>query len=345
MNFENSIWKLIEELKVKKGVSEIILNSPDNVYIERSSEMIRLNVDIKAEDFIPFCHDVAKINKTTFGPNSPIIDGVLPDGSRINIISSVYTQSAPAITIRKYSSAFKNFDDLTGEFGLSPKWITFFKSVVKAKKNIIISGGTNVGKTTFMNLMLNEVFPSDRVIIIEDTRELKCQLANKVNLVASHNKTQIEKPLEIRDLIKNSLRMRPDRLIIGEVRGGEAFDLLQAMNTGHEGSMSTIHANTPYDALSRIESLFAYAGYDIPMRAVRKQMASAIDFVIQLGRSRDGQRIVKDISEVSGMEGDVVLLQSIGTNSGNGPAFTGLVPSCISDLIDYGLNEDFFSDI
>ena len=196
-----------------------------------------------------------------------------------------------------------------------------------------------------MNLMLNEVFPSDRVIIIEDTRELKCQLANKVNLVASHNKTQIEKPLEIRDLIKNSLRMRPDRLIIGEVRGGEAFDLLQAMNTGHEGSMSTIHANTPYDALSRIESLFAYAGYDIPMRAVRKQMASAIDFVIQLGRSRDGQRIVKDISEVSGMEGDVVLLQSIGTNSGNGPAFTGLVPSCISDLIDYGLNEDFFSDI
>ncbi len=345
MNKENSLWKLLNDLKLKKGISEIIFNDADTVYIERGGEMIRLAVELKKEDFEEFCQDIAKFNKMTFGPNNPIIDGSLPDGSRINIISSLYTHSFPAITIRKYLSHISSFDELDGKFGISQKWIQFFKSMVKAKKNIIISGGTNVGKTTFMNLMLKEIFPNERVVIIEDTRELRCSLKNKVNLVASHNRSQVISPLETKDLIKNSLRMRPDRIIIGEVRGGEAFDLLQAMNTGHDGSMSTIHANSPPEALMRLESLFSYSGHDVPVRSIRSQLSVAIDFVIQLGKSKSGDRIVKAVSEVGRMEGDVILLQAIGKESATGPIFTGLVPNSIPDLIEHGLDEDFFTNI
>ena len=186
--------------------------------------MIRLAVDLEQSDFDTFCHDVASFNNSHFGANNPIIDGSLPDGSRINIISSIYTKKTPAITIRKYLSHISSFDELDGKFGITPKWITFFKCLVKARKNIIISGGTNVGKTTFMNLLMKEIFPNERVIIIEDTSEIRSNLKNRVNLVASHNRDNVESPLQTRDLIKNSLRMRPDRIIIGEVRGGEAFD-------------------------------------------------------------------------------------------------------------------------
>lgn len=345
MNKDNSLWKLLNDLKLKKGISEIIFNNAETVYIERAGEMIRLAVELEKKDFEEFCQDVAKFNKGAFGPNNPIIDGSLPDGSRINIISSLYTHSLPAITIRKYLSHISSFDQLDGKFGISDKWIELFKSIVKAKKNVLISGGTNVGKTTFMNLMLKEIFPNERVVIIEDTKELQCSLKNKVNLVASHNRDQVTAPLEIKDLIKNSLRMRPDRIIIGEVRGGEAFDLLQAMNTGHDGSMSTIHANSPPEALMRLESLFAYSGYDVPVKAVRKQLSVALDFVIQLGKSKSGERIVKAVSEVGGMEGDIVLLQAIGKESARGPVFTGLVPGCVSDLIGHGLDPEFFTSL
>lgn len=345
MNKDNTIWQLLRDLQKKKGISEIIINNSQTVYIERSGEMIRLAIDLKESDFDEFCNDVASFNNSNFNANNPIIDGSLPDGSRINIISSIYTQKTPAITIRKYLSHISSFDELEGKFGISEKWINLFKCLVKARKNIIISGGTNVGKTTFMNLLMKEIFPNERVIIIEDTSEIKCDLKNRVNLVASHNRNQVEVPLTTRDLIKNSLRMRPDRIIIGEVRGGEAFDLLQAMNTGHDGSMSTLHANSTAEALMRLESLFAYSGYDVPVRAIRKQLSVAVDFVIQLGKSKKGERIVKTISEVAGMEGDVILLQDIGTSSETGPVFTGLVPTCISSLVGFGLDEDFFMDI
>lgn len=345
MNKNNTIWQLLFDLQKKKGISEIIINDFDTVYIERAGEMIRLAVHLDKDDFEEFCQEVANFNKSNFNADHPIIDGSLPDGSRINIISSLYTKKLPAITIRKYLSHITSLDELGGGFGISPKWIEFFKCLVKSKKNIIISGGTNVGKTTFMNLLMKEIFPSERVIIIEDTSEIKSQLKNKVNLVANHNRTNIDAPLEIRDLIKNSLRMRPDRIIIGEVRGGEAFDLLQAMNTGHQGSMSTLHANSPSEALMRLESLFSYSGYDVPTRAIRKQLSVAIDFIIQLGKSTTGDRIVTGVAEVAGMEGDVILLQDIGTKSDTGPVFTGLVPTSISSLVGHGLNEDFFVNI
>jgi pilus assembly protein CpaF len=346
MELTNSVWKLIDDLSKKAGITEIIINNVDNVYIEREGELIRLNVRLSPEHIIAFCRDIAKFNKSNFNTSNPILDGSMPDGSRINIISSAYTGASPAITIRKYLKSISSFDSSPEIFGLSQKWVTFLKTLIIANKNIIISGGTGDGKTTFLNLLLQEISPAQRVITIEDTKELSFEIPNSVRLVAkSMGASNVEAPLKIRDLLKNTLRMRPDRIIIGEVRGEEAFDLLQAMNTGHDGSMCTVHANSPAETLSRLESLFLFAGFDVPLRAIRKQMCSAIDFIIQLDRNREGQRIVSTICEVSNMDGDTILLQDIGNRSENGPQFTGLVPSCMNDLMEYGLKTDFFIDI
>lgn len=345
INTNNSLWSLLNELSKKKGISEVIINDIDNVYIERAGELIRLNVELKRDDFLPFCKDVAKLNKANFGPNFPIIDGSLPDGSRINVIAGAYTQGVPAITIRKYLRHIRTFDELNGEFGLTKKWITFLKALVHSKKNVMVAGGTGNGKTTFLNLLLQDIHPTERVITIEDTRELYFNLPNSVNLLSQANNSNIDSPLAIRDLLKNTLRMRPDRVIIGEVRGGEAFDLLQAMNTGHDGSMCTVHANSPSEALNRLENLFLFSGFNVPVKAVRQQICSALDFVIQLERNRDGKRIVSRISEVTNMEGETILLQDIANSSGEGPAFTGLVPQCLASLLDHGLTADFFMDI
>jgi pilus assembly protein CpaF len=346
MDMHNSIWKLLADLENKKGITEVIINNPSHVYIEREGKLIRLNVQIHEQDFVPFCEDIAKLNSAEFDPNNPILDGVLEDGSRVNIISSVYTNTTPAITIRKYLHEINKLDDLNGKFGLSDNWILFLKALVKSKMNIIVSGGTGVGKTTFLNLLLQEISTQERVITVEDTRELNFKIPNTVSLIASNNISKVEKPLTMRDLIKNTLRMRPDRIIIGEVRGAEAFDLLQSMNTGHDGSMCTVHASSSAEALTRIENLFLYAGIEIPIRAIRHQMSSAIDFIIQLGRDRDGKRIVTKITEVSNMEGDVILLQDIGVQGDKGPAFSGLVPKRINDLFDNGdLDRKFFINL
>jgi len=344
MDLANNAWKLLNDLSSKKGITEIIINNTDNIYIERDGELIRLNVRIPAEEIMSFCKDIAKFNKVNFNLNHPIIDGVLPDGSRVNIISQTYTTGAPAITIRKYLKNIQTFDESPGIFGLSEKWKVFIQALVQSKQNIIISGGTGNGKTTFMNLMLQEVSPTERVVTIEDTKELQVTLPNTVRLVSRGTSSNIDQPLTIRDLLKNTLRMRPDRIIIGEVRGGEAFDLLQAMNTGHNGSMCTIHANTPAECLSRLENLFLFSGFDIPMLAVRQQVSTAVDFVIQLDRTREGKRIVRKITEVSNMEGDRILLQDVGIHEDGQAVFTGLVPKRMKDLIDYGLNADFFID-
>lgn len=339
---DNSIWKLLKDLEIKKGITEVIINGAESVYIERAGELIQLSTDLNTEDFIPFCQSVAKFNECRFGMNDPIIDGTLPDGSRINVISPIYTQKTPAITIRKYLTSIASFDALEGKFGLTDKWLKFFKALVHSKMNIIVSGGTNMGKTTFLNLLLAEVSLKERIITIEDTKELRCSHPNLVSLITARNRSGVTEPLAIRDLVKNALRMRPDRIIIGETRGKEAFDMLQAMNTGHDGSMCTIHANNPVEALSRLESLFTFAGLDIPIPVIRNQISHAVDFVIQLGKSRNGERIVSHVYEVTGMEGEVIVTQSIGEMTDNGPAFTGLVPKNITKLIDQGLQTDFF---
>lgn len=346
MDNQNTVWSLLDELSKKKGITEVIINAHDLVYIEREGELVRLNTDLTQEDLTGFAQEVAQLNHGHFSDETPIVDGTLPDGSRVNIISSAYTGNrSPAITIRKYLKEIHDFDHLDGKFKITDKWIRFFKALIASKANIIVSGGTGVGKTTFLNLLLQEISPLERVITIEDTKELNFKSANSVRLLSATASSLLENKLDMRALLKNTLRMRPDRIIVGEVRSGEVFDLLQAMNTGHQGSMCTIHANSPGEALIRLETLFLFAGFDVPLKAVRNQIQTAIDYIIQLDRDRDGQRVISKVTEISNMEGDQILMQDIGIRGENGPEFTGLVPRGVKELMDYGLNSDFFVDI
>lgn len=338
---KNRINDLIDELAKKAGISELIINKNDNVYVEKDGEMIRIDAKFTDEEIDSFCRDLAVYNKKDFNPNNPIMDGNLPDGSRVNLIHKDYTNSTHAITIRRYSKQIKTFDGSPGIFGLSPQWMDFLKILVKARVNIVVAGGTGAGKTTFLNLLLQEVPTKERIITIEDTRELQFNLPNVVRLEARPPVGDL-KGLTIRDLLKNTLRMRPDRIIVGESRGGEVFDLLQAMNTGHEGSMTSVHANSPSEGLLRLENLYLLSGYDLPLKALRYQISTALDFMIQIKRDKNGQRVVHQLTEVSGMEGDKILLQDIGVQKGGVLTFTGLVPNTFSRLQKAGLAKDFF---
>lgn len=337
----NRIYDLIDEITKVSGISELIINKPDNVYVEKDGELIRLDVQFTEIEIEAFCKDIAKYNRKDFSSETPILDGNLPDGSRVNLLHKDYTNNTHAVTIRRYSKAIQTFDGVPGIFGLDESWVRFLKLMVKARFNIIVAGGTGVGKTTFLNLMLQEISPDERVITIEDTRELKFHLPNVVRLEA--RPSVLDKPgLSIRDLLKNTLRMRPDRIIVGEVRSGEVFDLLQAMNTGHEGSMTSVHANSPGETLMRLENLYLLSGHDLPLRALRYQISSAVDFIIQIKRDRKGRRHVAHITEIAGMEGERILMQDVGIVKDDNLKFSGLVPSKVSRLHKVGLPKDFF---
>lgn len=338
---KNAVNSFIDELSKKSGITELIINRGDNVFVEKDGEMIRIDVKFEDDDLDGFCQEIADINKKNFDSYNPILDGNLPDGSRVNFIHRDYTGSTHAITIRRYMKNIKTFDGSPQIFGLSKKWTDFLKFLVKARLNVVVSGGTGVGKTTFLNLLLQEISNKERVITIEDTRELQFNLPNVVRLESRPAYADF-KGLAIRDLLKNTLRMRPDRVIVGEVRGGEVFDLLQAMNTGHEGSMTSVHANSPGECLMRLENLYMLSGYDLPIKALRYQISTAIDFILQVKRDRNGNRVLYQLSEVSGMEGDRILMQDIGVYKDGEVKFTGLVPSCISKLQKAGLPKDFF---
>jgi pilus assembly protein CpaF len=340
---KSKVNDLIEEIAKKSGISEVIINNLDNVYVEKDGELIRLDVKFTDEDIENFCQHIAEINQKTFNSDSPILDGNLLDGSRVNLIHQYYTKGSHAITIRRYMKSIKTFDGSPGIFGLSANWVHFLKCLIKARMNIIVAGGTGVGKTTFLNLLLQEVPHKDRIITIEDTRELQFQLPNVVRLEARPQVSQ-QVGLTIRDLLKNTLRMRPDRIIVGECRGGEVFDLLQAMNTGHEGSMTSIHANSPRECLLRLENLYMLSGYDLPLKALRYQISTAVDFIVQIRRDKDGKRVLSHVTEISNMEGDRILTQDIGTLNNGELKFTGLVPSCFEKLQKNGLPKDFFID-
>ncbi|MCP4912008.1 MAG: CpaF family protein [Oligoflexia bacterium] len=339
---KNQVWNLIDELNQKKGITEIAINGPKKVFVERAGQFIQLNYPISLEDLNEFASDVAKQNQTEFSQSNPILDGRLPDGSRINIIHERYSQGTPAITIRKYLKSITSFDENPKIFGLDAHWINLLKAMVGSRMNIIVSGGTGVGKTTFMNLMLNELAQAERVITIEDTLELSLNIPNVVRLEGSF--AAKNSGIGPRDLVRNTLRMRPDRIIIGEVRGGELFDLLQAMNTGHDGSMSSIHANSPSDCLTRIENLFLMAGYDVPNAVVRKQMAMGIDYIIQITRDREGNRVLGSILELTGMEGNNILSQQILVREEGELVSTGITPKNFEKLCQMGgLEKDFFN--
>ncbi|MFZ4713492.1 MAG: CpaF family protein [Bacteriovoracaceae bacterium] len=340
----NNVARLISELSSKPDVTEIIINGPTSIFVERAGELVKLSVPLSVDDIRSYTQEIAKLNRKELTEETPILDGNLADGSRVNMILEPFALGCPAITIRRYLKSINRFETSPGIFGLSPKWIKLLKAIIDAKMNFVVSGGTGVGKTTFMNLMLQEVSKSDRVITIEDTKELNFELPNVVRLEARTGTSDGLAKLSIRDLVKNTLRMRPDRIVIGEVRGGELFDLLQAMNTGHEGSFTSIHANNPAECLMRMENLFYLSGYDVPVKAIRYQFSTAIDFIIQLGRLREGGRIVKQISELTGMEGDRTLMSDIAKANDKGNLrSTGLAVKRMDELMRVGLPADFFN--
>jgi pilus assembly protein CpaF len=243
--------------------------------------------------------------------SSPMVDARLPDGSRVNVIVPPVTPKSPTITIRKFRADKMTMEDLIKATTITSDMSEFLKACVKLKLNILISGGTGTGKTTFLNALSLYIPEGERIVTIEDPIEIKMQQPHVVSMEARPANIDGKGEVSQRDLLRNSLRMRPDRIIIGEVRGAEAFDMLNAMNTGHEGSLSTVHANSPRDGLARIENMVLMANLELPDRAIREQMASALDMIVQLSRFTDGVRRVTHITEVAGMEGQVVTLQDL----------------------------------
>lgn len=337
MSRKNSVWQLIEELNIQKGVTEIAINGPSKVFfLDKNNSFVQINAKLPYKDILDFIAEVCQHNEKICDKEHPILDGLLPDGSRINIVQTPLVHGFPAITIRRYVEKAGRFGEMKNPFGLDAMWITFLEAVVMSRQNIVISGGTGVGKTTFLNLLLQETSPAERIIIIEDTIEISLNRSNVVRL-ESGQMQGTGKGLSVRDLVCNTLRMRPDRIILGEVRGGEVFDLLQIMNTGHDGSMTTVHANSAGECFRRLETLYMLSGIDVPMEAIRGQISQAIDFVIQLGLDREGRRRVTEIQEITGLENNTLLSQVIASRNSNGKlAFKGIVPQRMQKLHQEG---------
>jgi pilus assembly protein CpaF len=293
-------------------VSEVMVNGPDAIYIERSGK-----IEHTGAAFVDDAHLMRIIDKivSTVGrrvdESSPMVDARLPDGSRVNAIIPPLALRGPTLTIRKFSRDPYTMDDLINFGSISPKAAQFLAACVNGKLNILISGGTGTGKTTTLNAMSAYIPNVERIVTIEDAAELQLQQQHVITLESRPPNIEGQGEVRIRELVRNSLRMRPDRIIVGEVRGPETLDMLQAMNTGHEGSLTTIHANSPRDALSRLETLVMTAGVELPHRAIREQIASAFDLLVQITRLVDGSRRITHISEVLGMESDVVTLQDV----------------------------------
>ena len=339
----NKVWQLITDLSNKRGITEIAINGEDSVFVERDDEFIGLNVKLPLKDLFEFADEVAKQNKQVCDEENPIFDGILPDGSRINIIRKPFVKSDIAITIRKYAAKSMSLINGAELFNINPRWIPFFSTIVKTKANIIVSGGTGIGKTTFLNMMLNEISPDERIITIEDTLELSFNRKNYVSLESGAKISTKKVTLTTSDLVRNSLRMKPERIFIGEIRGPEIFDLLQAMNTGHEGSMTSIHANSSVEALTRLETLYLMGGFDVPITVVRSHISQAVDYIIQLGKDREGCRCVKKVIEVGNMEAGNILTTTI-LDYDSELNFTGVVPGNFNQLVEEGILErDFFS--
>jgi pilus assembly protein CpaF len=243
--------------------------------------------------------------------SSPMVDARLPDGSRVNVIIPPVAPKSPTITIRKFRVDKMTVEDLIDSGSLTRDLAEFLRACVQVRLNILVSGGTGTGKTTMLNALSSFIPDTERIITIEDPTELRFQQGHVVSLEARPPSLEGKGEVTQRDLVRNSLRMRPDRIIVGEVRGPEAFDMMQAMNTGHEGSLSTVHANTPRDALSRIENMVLMAGLDLPVRAIREQVTSAIHIVLQIARLADGTRRVTHVTEITGMEGDIITMQDL----------------------------------
>jgi pilus assembly protein CpaF len=291
-----------------------MVNGPNQVYVERGGKLVVTNVKFRNNQHVMnvATRIVSQVGRRV-DESVPLCDARLLDGSRVNIIIPPLAIDGPSISIRKFSKKGITLDVMARQRNISENVATVLKIAARAKLNILISGGTGSGKTTLLNAMSQMIDNGDRIVTIEDAAELQLQQPHVVRLETRPANLEGEGEITMRDLVKNALRMRPDRIILGEVRGSEAVDMLQAMNTGHEGSMSTIHANRPREALTRLENMVGMAGINLPAKAVRTQVAAAIDIIVQISRMRDGMRRVTHVIEVVGMEGDVIITQDLFT--------------------------------
>ena len=302
----------IEPLLRDPTVTEVMVNRSDQVYCERFGKLELTDIQFRDGEHIR--HVIDKI-VTPLGrrvdESSPMVDARLPDGSRVNAIVPPLSLNGPVLTIRKFAVDPYTVEDLIGFGTITQGMAAFLAACVKVKLNVLVSGGSGAGKTTLLNVLSSFIPEGERIVTIEDAAELKLHQPHVVRLESRPPNIEGKGEIKIRDLVRNSLRMRPDRIIVGEVRGGEALDMLQAMNTGHEGSISTVHANSPRDGLARMETMVMMAGMELPSRAIREQIASAIHLIVQIARLSDGSRKVVSVSEVQGMEGNVVVLQDL----------------------------------
>ncbi len=340
------------------SITEIMVLSDDAIYVERDGRLQLTDVRyLNQEHLRTVIERIVHAVGRRVDESSPSVDARLPDGSRVNAIIPPLAVDGPQLTIRKFSRRPLLADDLIRLGTYTPELSTFFDQCVDGRLNILVSGGTGTGKTTFLNTLSAAIPESDRIVTIEDAVELRLEQRHVVRLEARPANIEGRGQVTIRDLVRNSLRMRPDRIVVGEVRGGEALDMLQAMNTGHEGSLSTLHANTPRDALSRLETMVLMAGYDLPIKAIREQVVGAVDMIIHLSRLRDGSRKVTKVVEVEGLEGEVITLNELfnfdrsagldenGRSLGSIRA-TGVRPKFEERLSDAGhsLSSDLFGD-
>ena len=293
-------------------INEIMVNSTDQIYVERNGQIVATGRRFQTVEHVRRVIDriVSEVGRRV-DESSPMVDARLPDGSRVNAIIPPLAVDGPMITIRKFSVVPFHVEDLIGFKTLSPRLAGFLDSCVRAKISVLVSGGTGSGKTTLLNVLSAYIPESERVISIEDAVELQLGRAHVIRLESRPPNIEGQGEVTIRDLVRNALRMRPDRIIVGEVRGPEALDMLQAMNTGHEGSLTTLHANSPRDALARLETMVLMAGVDLPLQAIREQVASAVDLIVHVNRMSDGSRRVLQVCDVTGMEGSVIQLNDL----------------------------------
>src|SRR2546428_4473741 len=302
----------LERLLADDSISEIMVNGPYDIWIERHGRLFDTNVRFDDESHMRRIINkiVAEVGRRV-DESSPMVDARLPDGSRVHIIIPPLSLSGPLITIRKFSKKRLNLDELINLGTLNADSVDYLQRCVHAELNILISGGTGSGKTTLLNALSAAIPDEDRIVTIEDAAELQLNQRHVLRLESRPKNIEGEGEVPIRELVRNSLRMRPDRIVVGQVRGAEALDMFHAMNTGHDVTWSTVHANSPRDALARVETMVLMAGFDLPVRAIRQQLASALDLIIHLERLQDGSRKVTAITEVQRMESDVITLQSM----------------------------------
>ena len=341
----------LETLLRDKGISDILINGPDNIYVEKKGRLSKSEVRFDDEEHLVrivqrICSKVGR----TVDESNPMVDARLEDGSRLNAIISPIALSGTSVSIRRFGAQPLMAEDLINYKSIAPEMVDFMSASVNSRMNVVVSGGTGSGKTTLLNMLSGYISESERVCTVEDCAELQLQQSHVVSLETRPKNIEGRGEVTARDLVKNALRMRPDRVVIGECRGGEALDMLQAMNTGHEGSLTTLHANNSREAISRLEMMAAMSDVELPIWIIRRQIVSAVDIVIQASRLRGGARKITAISEVVGMEGDTVLMQDLfkfhqtGVD-GHGVAegyfeCCGIRPKCLDKIAAMGHNID-----